>query len=375
MTFKDNYLESQFYIPITLGHRCVDTGQGTGGCSITLSNNFISNSSNAAIYISAASQIWSKGNMFLGAALWYGGCAIIGAFNAQISSEDYTSSLYLFDYFSGGARSMQFSGWGLGVGQLRGGAQASSGGGQAEAALDLGSAMATRSLSIPCANGANNDVSLGNPYATGIWSPTGWAYLYTPTAAYSITGFQNGPTDVYPSAPLADGQTLFVFNSEAYPCTLKHNDSGSGATHRITSPTGFDVVIPAGGWAMLMYDKLRTATWRIVHAPELHGSLAEQTLVSASAATAWDGSVYNNANLSLVAESTTLGAMSHARVGQTYTIHILGSSGKTITFNGVYDFGTIGNPASPADTKVLSVSMYCNATNHFRCVAALGFSS
>ena len=79
--------------------------------------------------------------------------------------------------------------------------------------LDVNGAVALRMKDVTCADGANDDVDIGD---------ASFVKVAGPTAAFSISGFTGG----------YDGRVLVVYNSAAYDLTLT-NDANSAAANRI----------------------------------------------------------------------------------------------------------------------------------------------
>lgn len=65
-------------------------------------------------------------------------------------------------------------------------------------------------------------------------------------------------------APAGDGVLAIIQNISAFTITLKHQNAGSAAPNRIIGIAAADVLILAGGSAILWYD-LITTRWRVIN--------------------------------------------------------------------------------------------------------------
>lgn len=89
---------------------------------------------------------------------------------------------------------------------------------------------------ITLANGANNNVNPGQQT---------FVKIFGPSAAFNITGFQNG----------ADGRVLYLYNSTSQPMTISNSNAGSSASNQILTLTGADVTLRTGqSFATFIYD-------------------------------------------------------------------------------------------------------------------------
>ena len=76
------------------------------------------------------------------------------------------------------------------------------------------------------------------------------------TAESFITGFTTGFTST------SGSRYLFLQNSSIYPLTLKHQNAGSTASNRITTPTGQDYIVMPGKTCLLICST--TSSWSVV---------------------------------------------------------------------------------------------------------------
>lgn len=78
----------------------------------------------------------------------------------------------------------------------------------------------------------------------------------TPPGALSITGIPVLDT-------LTDGQILLLMNVSEFDITLMHGNSGSPEDHRLITPAGANMIVPAlGGAALAWYDAI-SERWRV----------------------------------------------------------------------------------------------------------------
>jgi hypothetical protein len=102
------------------------------------------------------------------------------------------------------------------------------------------SSLAYRAAGLLLSNGANDDISIGSAPRSIFYRVTG------PTTPFSIAGFKGG----------SDGRILVVENTVAQPLTITNESAGSTPPNRITTGTGADIVLGAGGLGTvtLIYD-------------------------------------------------------------------------------------------------------------------------
>lgn len=99
---------------------------------------------------------------------------------------------------------------------------------------------------LTLSNGANNDLDIGI---------NNFIKVAGPSAAFSVTGFQNG----------FDGRVLYLYNSVSQTMTVENEDSGSTAANRILTLTGADVTLRTTlpSFATLIYDAA-SSRWILV---------------------------------------------------------------------------------------------------------------
>ena len=97
-------------------------------------------------------------------------------------------------------------------------------------------AFATPSTPVTMANGANQNVDVGDASFGRIAGPTG---------AFNFGGLTGG----------ADGRILRLYNTSGQAMTINNDDAGSTAANRIYTNTGGNVVLAAGNsFATFIYD-------------------------------------------------------------------------------------------------------------------------
>ena len=125
--------------------------------------------------------------------------------------------------------------------------------------------------------GTSNDVSI-----------PGSLIRLTGASAQTITGIAGG----------VDGRILTLVNAAGQSATLANNNVGSAAANRITTGTGSDLTLAAGGAITLVYDS-GASLWRITSDAALSGGGANQQLSNLSGTIAINASLTPNADNTL----------------------------------------------------------------------------
>lgn len=99
-------------------------------------------------------------------------------------------------------------------------------------------------VSLTCANGANNNLTL--PDGTNF-------YITGPSSTFSISGLTGG----------VDGRVIRLYNSVAFALTMTNEGASSTAANRLLTLTGADVVTTQIGMVSLIYSGT-SSRWLLV---------------------------------------------------------------------------------------------------------------
>ncbi len=131
-----------------------------------------------------------------------------------------------------------------------------------QTSLDVNGSFSLKESALGLVNGDNNEINI---------SDFSFFRISGPGAAFAITGIANGK----------DGREITLYNSTAFALTIKNLNAASGASRRIRTLTGSDMIFNAGNASVKLQYSAIDSNWIVVGQQNQATGLLNQSAISA----------------------------------------------------------------------------------------------
>lgn len=130
-----------------------------------------------------------------------------------------------------------------------------------QTSLDVNGSFSLKETALGLVNGDNNDINI---------SDFSFFRISGPGTAFAITGIANGK----------DGREITLYNATSFALTIKNLNAASGASRRIRTLTGSDMIFNAGNASVKLQYSAIDSNWIVVSQQNQAQALLNQSAIS-----------------------------------------------------------------------------------------------